>query len=144
MSTKKYKVNIGKESYLWAVISLSLLTFFSYDKINQGLYFSSALVLLLISLIWYFSFFYPKYYIVDDAGLYIRSLGERKNIDIKSITKIEKGNSIWKSGFFYFWYPYQKGLNIQYNTYDEIFINPEDADEFIAHLLHVNPDIKIK
>lgn len=143
MNISVFKVNIGKESYIWAIVSLALLTFLSYESISEGRYLSSATILLIISLIWYFSFFYPKYTVNNDE-LVIAALLEKRAIAIKSITKIENGNSIWTSGWSYFWYPYQKGLNIHYNKYDEIFINPEQQDEFIAKLIAINPSIEIK
>ena len=138
-----FKVNISKESYIWFIAVCVLIAGIRFNSINNGVYLSTAIALFVLALIWYFVFYYSNYKISDNK-LLVKAIEGKKTIDVKNIRKIEKGNSIWTSGWFYFWYPYQKGLNIHYNKYDEIFINPEQQEEFIAKLLDINPSIEIK
>lgn len=137
-----FKVRKAKESYLWAVLILAFISILRYTSITKGLYLSTIFVILLLVSIWYFVFYYSKYTIAANDLICRTATGE-KAIDIKSITKIDKGNSIWRSGLFYFWYPYQKGLNIHYGNQEEVFVNPDDQENFIKELLEINPNIKI-
>ena len=62
--------------------------------------------------------------------------------DIKTIRKIEhhKGivvPTIWKPALSHI------GLIITYNKYDDIYISPENEEEFLKHLLGINPNIEI-
>lgn len=138
-----FKINIGKESYIWLFVVGVLLAAIRFSSIHNGVYLSTVLALLVLGLIWYFVFYYANYKIADNK-LLVKTLKGKKSIDIGSIRNIERGNSIWISGFFYFWYPYQKGLNVHYNTQDEIFVNPKQQAEFITKLLEINPSIEIK
>ena len=36
------------------------------------------------------------------------------------------------------------GLQIQYNTYDEVYISPENQDKFIEAILRINPQVEIR
>jgi len=141
MSQSIFKVNVGKESYIWLFVVGILFGVIRFSSIRNGVYLSSVIALFVLALIWYFAFYYANYEISNDR-LLVKSLEGRKKIDIESIRKIEKGNSIWTSGFFYFWYPYQKGLNIHYG-HEEIFVNPKQREEFISKLLEINPSIEI-
>lgn len=138
-----FRVRQGKESYIWFFAVCVLIAAIRFSSINNGVYLSTAIALFILALIWYSVFYYSKYKISDNK-LLVKAIEGKKTIDVKNIRKVEKGNSIWTSGWFYFWYPYQKGLNIHYNKYDEIFINPEQQDEFIAKLLDINPLIEVK
>ena len=142
MSKTTFKIRLAKESYIWAIIVLVLAGLLRYESINKGLYLSTIIGLGIFVLIWYFVFYYAQYTITDKEIL-SKSISGNKTIDVEKITKIEKGNSLWKSGFFYFWYPYQKGLNIHYGNHEELFVNPDLQEEFIASLHSINPAIEI-
>ncbi|WP_410528141.1 PH domain-containing protein [Sphingobacterium sp. IITKGP-BTPF85] len=46
-------------------------------------------------------------------------------------------------GIYHILNPYQKGLVIYFNKYDDVFVNPRSEDSFIQELLKVNPDLEI-
>ncbi|MFD2909612.1 PH domain-containing protein [Flavobacterium ardleyense] len=67
----------------------------------------------------------------------------KKKIDIQIIRKIEYNNSIFvpvslKLGWSH------KGLIINYNQYNDVYISPKNRDQFVAELLKNNPNIIIK
>lgn len=67
----------------------------------------------------------------------------KDKIDIQKIRKIEYNNSIFvpvtlKLGWSH------KGLIINYNQYDDVYISPKNRDQFVAELLKNNPNIIIK
>ena len=66
-----------------------------------------------------------------------------EKIDVQKIRKIEYNNSIFvpvtlKLGWSH------KGLIINYNQYDDVYISPKNRDQFVAELLKNNPNIIIK
>jgi len=36
-----------------------------------------------------------------------------------------------------------KGFIVQYNSFDDVFISPKNADLFIAEILKINPEIEV-
>lgn len=83
------------------------------------------------------------YYKIQDDTLIISMFFYKTKIKISEIKTIKYSNSfiktnLYKPGFHY------KGIEIQYNKYDDIFISPENKEKFITLLLEYNPKIEIK
>jgi hypothetical protein len=62
------------------------------------------------------------------------------SIPVAQIHRITKNKTLWSGlkpalG--------QRGLIIQYNRYDEIYISPANKEAFIAQLRRINPEIQI-
>ena len=63
----------------------------------------------------------------------------RLNIDIKSITKIEKTRSVLSSPALSL-----NRIEIFYNRFDTVILSPKQQDEFAGILKSINPAIEIK
>jgi hypothetical protein len=136
---KSYSPKIGKGAYIWLLSIITLLTFNYYENINKGLFLGALISTLFLGLIWYIIFIFPKYHITD-GSLLLSNFLEKKTISIHEIRKIER-NQI--RGIYPILNPYQKGLVIHFNKYDDVFINPRSTDSFIRDLLEINPDLEI-
>ncbi len=76
-------------------------------------------------------------YIIDEGKLIIKTGFIRyKPIDIKSIKKMAPTNSIVSSPA-----PSFDRIEIKYGKYDDIIISPKDKQNFVKHLLKINPEI---
>ena len=67
----------------------------------------------------------------------------KTKIKISEIRILKHSNSLIKNNLYKPSFHY-KGLEIEYNKYDDIFISPKKRDQFIAQLLEINPNIEIK
>lgn len=81
-------------------------------------------------------------YAIDSKLLYWKSGPFKGTINIHSIKKIEfhKGiviPVIWKPALSHI------GLIITYNNYDDIYISPENRDEFVQKITAINPNINL-
>ena len=82
------------------------------------------------------------HYKVDTKNLFWKSGPFKGIIDIHSIKKIEfhKGivvPVIWKPALSHV------GLIITYNNYDDIYISPQNREEFVQKLTQINPNINL-
>lgn len=82
------------------------------------------------------------HYTVDAKNLFWKSGPFKGTIGINSIKKIEfhKGiviPVIWKPALSHI------GLIITYNNYDDIYISPENREEFVQRLTKINPNINL-
>lgn len=89
-------------------------------------------------LIW---IWFNTYYIIKDEQLFYKSAFIKGSIPIIAIHEIVKHKGLYSGSLK----PAlsMKGLVIKYNRYDDMYISPEKADEFIGELQKVNPDIKL-
>lgn len=79
-------------------------------------------------------------YIIDDTHLYYQSALIKGKIDIRCIREIVKGKTAWSgirpaTAF--------NGLVVKFNSYDEIYISPEEEIQFIEMLRQINGNIKV-
>ncbi len=95
---------------------------------------------LLVTLLLAYIYRSISYEIKDGYLTYYYGLSKGK-IPIRSIRKIIKDTTVY-SGMKVA--RARGGLKILYNRFDDIYISPERADEFIGELLSVNPDITIE
>ena len=79
------------------------------------------------------------YYIIEGNELICKSLFLKKKIEINSIRKVEKSNSL---GSIYKIATAFHGLSIHYNKFDDVFISPENLPEFCKLLNEQNPSIQ--
>ena len=63
-------------------------------------------------------------------------------VDIKTITKIQKGNTMWTG--FHKHGTATKGLIISSKFKNDLYITPKDEELFLQQLMQINPDIIIK
>ncbi|GEM62388.1 hypothetical protein SF1_03700 [Sphingobacterium faecium NBRC 15299] len=136
---KIYRPKIYGGTYIWLLIILAIFIFNSYGNINKGLYLGALLSTVFLGFIWYVVFIFPRYSIIDKS-LNLNNFLEKKTISIPSIRKIERNQT---RGLYPFFNPYQKGLVVHFNIYDDVFINPNSEDTFLQEILKVNPTIEI-
>lgn len=79
------------------------------------------------------------YYCFEGNFLICKTVFYKKKIEIDSIRKIEKSNSL---GSIYKIATAFHGLTIHYNKFDDIFISPENHLEFCKLLNEQNPSIQ--
>jgi hypothetical protein len=120
---------------IFAVVCMSVLAIISLlDKA----YITS---LLLISVTAYFVWmWFDTYYVIQDNKLWYRSALLKGVIDIDTIVEIIKNKSSYsgvKPALSL------KGIVIKYNRWDEIYISPKNADQFINTLKTINQNIRV-
>ncbi|WP_169743934.1 PH domain-containing protein [Kaistella jeonii] len=79
--------------------------------------------------------------IIDDQQLIIRFFFNIYKTDIKHITKIRKGETMW-SGFHKYGTG-TKGLIIFSKYKNELYITPENEELFYQKILEINPNVVI-
>ena len=96
----------------------------------------------LVFIIFFITILFNTNYTIQNEELLCKSSVFRSKIQIKNIRKIEYYKGIivpvtWKLGLSH------EGIIITYNKYDDIYISPENREEFINDLLKINPNIEI-
>src|SRR5688572_21280346 len=84
--------------------------------------------------------YYGTYYIVENEKLFYRSAFVTGHVDVNKIRKIIKGRTTWiglKPATA------TKGLLIEFGTYDQIYISPENSDSLIEALKEINDKIAV-
>ena len=77
-------------------------------------------------------------YEINDSQLIIHQTMGKMIIDINTIKSIEPTHTIISSPAASL-----DRLRINYNKYDEVIISPRRKEEFIQHLLSINPQIEL-
>ncbi len=83
---------------------------------------------------------FATYYIIEGKQLYYQSALFKGTVDIHTIFEVVKNTSQYsgiKASLS------TKGIIIKFNKWDDIYISPSDADQFISELKAINPEIKI-
>ena len=96
----------------------------------------------LVFIIFFITILFTTNYTIQNEELLCKSSVFRSRIKIKNIRKIQYHKGIivpvtWKLGLSHI------GIIITYNKYDDIYISPENREEFINDLLKINPNIEI-
>ncbi len=98
------------------------------------------LTVLLLQQLLFLGVFRSTHYTFEPETLLCRSLIFKRRILYPTIREIEQHTSLYAglkmSASF-------RGIIIHYNTYDELFISPEESDRFIALLKERNPGIVV-
>lgn len=97
-----------------------------------------ALLLVIFTLL-----YFTTYYEIQKDILIISMFFYKTKIKISEINVLKHSNSIIKTNLYKPGF-HHKGIEILYHKYDDIFISPENRDQFIAQLLEINPNIEIK
>ena len=118
---------------------LSLVSIVLFKSINSTVdwWGFTAVVAALLMLVW---IWYGTEYKISNTILNIVSGPIKKNIPVRSITKIEIGKTMWigyKLGLS------KGGLIINYDKYEEVYISPVNRDEFCRVLKRIHPEIEI-
>lgn len=84
---------------------------------------------------------FDTYYVIKDDKLFYKSAIIKGSIPISAIYKIEKHKGLYGGSLK----PAlsMNGLVVKYNRYDDMYISPDKAEDFIAELQKINPNIKV-
>lgn len=133
-------------NYFLFVLLLPIVLILIINTLSGELIEKSLIPILILSgfLLFLFSILYATtYYKIENEQVIISMFFYITKINISEIRRIKHSNSLiktnlYKPGFHY------KGIEIEYNKYDDIFISPKNNELFINQLLQRNPNIEIK
>jgi hypothetical protein len=137
---KKFKTNRNGfiKILLLGSLMLPIIVFFlSREKVWENLIVMGLALTPLSFFLW---IYFGTHYILEDKKLFYKSAFIRGQIDVIKIREIIKGRTTWtgiKPATA------AKGLLIKFNTYDEIYISPEDNDALIEALKEINGEIRV-
>ena len=140
----KYKSDFSKINFfipLFPAVLVSLIAFLSGDSIEMVLAPIGILILLLSVLITVT--FFTTYYEIQENLLVVSMFFYKTKIKISEIRTIKYSNSIIKTNFYKPGF-HQRGIEIVYHKYDDIFISPNNRDQFIEQLIEQNSTIEIR
>ncbi len=129
----------SKKSWLIPVAIIMMLIM-AIMPVIDGVWEIALFIAIIIA--WFLWMWFDTFYIIRNDELYYESSFIKGTVQISTVHEIvihTKGlhSCSLKPALA------MKGLIIKYNRYDDMFISPENQDEFIAHLQAVNPDIKV-
>jgi len=140
----KFKSDFTKFNFIILLIPVLLVLIiglFTEEDIN--LIIIPPVVILVFLLVLFTSLFYTTYYEIQKDILIISMFFYKTKIKISEIRVIKYSNSVIKTNFYKPGF-HHKGIEIIYRKYDDIFISPENKEQFITQLLEINPNIEIK
>jgi hypothetical protein len=137
---KKFKTNRNGfiKILLLASLMLPIIVFFlSREEVSQNLIVTGLTLTPLSFFLW---IYFGTCYILKDKKLFYKSAFVSGQIDVTKIREIIKGRTTWAG-----MKPATaaKGLLIKFNTFDEIYISPEDNDSLIEALKEINDKIRV-
>ena len=122
----------------WLGLPLIYLIFRSIQSIFDGEMFGYLALIGIIFVILFLS--KTTRYIISEDKLIVKSTWiVNDNIEIDSIRKIEKSNTILSAPALSL-----DRLVVKYNKFDEIYISPKDKLLFVNELIKINPNIEVK
>ena len=132
---KRYKAK--KDIRFGLLLSICPLICWFMFLLHSNIFLLLFALLFTLFFLWIWS---GTYYQMDEDNFMYKSGPLKKKIPIKKIVKIKKN-----ARSFYGMRPALtfKYLQIRYNTYDDVFIAPEEETTFIADLINMNHNITI-
>jgi hypothetical protein len=129
----KSKISYWLNGSIVSIFSF-LLLFFIWHKAWLG----AALLFLVIG--FFLSILLNTYYVIINAVLIIKcGFLYSHTIDIKSIISVKESNNILSSPALSF-----DRLEVKYIKWNTILISPTNKEDFINHLLRINPNIAVQ
>ncbi|SMG41094.1 PH domain-containing protein [Sphingobacterium psychroaquaticum] len=127
--------------YLTTGLVLALLIGIQYISAvpDAGFWIAIGGIFLFFNVLFFLTFTTTSYKITGTDFKY-RCLFLFGTIDINKIHKLEIGRTLWvgtkpATG--------RNGVIIYYNKYDEIYISPENNDDFVRSIQEINPAIEL-
>lgn len=136
------KIQAKKKGFLFilalaACLPLAIIVLNSNHLSELG--FDSLLSLFpLLLFLW---IYYSTSYGIQDQHLHYHSAFIKGKIDIATITRLQVGKNLWsglKPALS------TKGIIINYNRFDEIYVAPINNKELVDALLEINPAIAVE
>lgn len=139
--SKRYKAS-KKGIFKYIMILMTIFPFVLFFMDSQEFLAKPVGIIVLFAAIGLLYWLYfGTYYKIENNLLFYKSAFLKGEIAIASIREINVGKTLYAG--------YKpaigiKGLIIQYEKYNEIYIAPESNEEMIADLLQLNPEIVVK
>lgn len=131
------KVYKSKVDWLF-FLPLAYPIFLCVKGFFTGSYLISAITLIILVLIGLM--IQKTEYTISENTLNVKSgFLVNKKIDAKTIRKIENSKSIISAPALS-----RDRILLRYNRFDDILISPKEKEQFVKHLLTINPDIEVK
>lgn len=126
------------------VIGIVLLAVAISGTAETGDIWFSVMLMILIALITGSFLMMPGHLniIVSGNDLTVRFFFQLYKTDIRNITKVRKGETMW-SGFHKYGTA-TNGLTVFAKFKDDLYITPDDEEEFLHTLLKINPHIIVE
>lgn len=140
-----FKTRIGKSFvalYLLIfliILSMSIVTYYSF---NDSSMFSFMAGISMVALIFMASTFFLLKIKIEDVFLCVDLFYPIYKVDIRTITTIQMGKTMWFG--FHKHGTATKGLIISSQFKNDVYITPQNEEEFLQKLLYINPNIIIK
>ena len=140
----QFKSDFSKLNYIIHLIPVLIVLFISiFTEEDRNLVIFPPLGILLFLYVTFTVLYFTTYYEIQDEVLVISMFFYKTQIKISEIRILKYSNSIIKTNLYKPGF-HHKGIEIMYHKYDDIFISPENKEQFIAKLLEINPNIEIK
>lgn len=125
---------------IWGSITLlALISFWDFyeDGLIDRMFLQviNATIILLLLWIWF-----GTTYKIDKNIFYYKSGPIKGSLPVKSIRKLIINKNMWSGTKIAL---ASKGIIIQYNKWDELYISPQDKEAFISALLAINNAIVV-
>jgi len=140
----KFKSGFSKLNFiipLIPVLVILIISVLTEEDINLIIFPALGIYVFIVLL--FTILFYTTYYEIRENILIISFFFIKTKIKISEIRIFKYSNSIIKTNLYKPGF-HEKGIEIMYNRYDDIFISPENKEQFIAQLLEINSNIEIK
>ena len=121
-------------------IAITVMLIMNVIAIVNGVWPIIVLTLIVIALFLWLRF--DTYYIIRDGQLFYKSGFVKGSVPISAMHEIIRHNKGFHSCSLK---PVLaiKGLIIKYNRWDDMFVSPQNVEEFIAELQAINPNITV-
>lgn len=121
------------------ILSMSIVTYYSA---NDSSMFSFMAGISTVALIFMSSTFFLLKIKIEDDFLCVDLFYPIYKVDIRTITTIQMGKTMWFG--FHKHGTATKGLIISSQFKNDVYITPQNEQEFLQKLLNINPNIIIK
>lgn len=128
--------------YLFIILFLSIMTLISYFKEKDASVFISMGLIIALLIFFMLSGNFALKIIIENEKLIIRIFFTVYQTEIKNVTKIRKGETLW-SGIHKYGTT-TKGLIVFSKFKNDLYITPENEDLFFKKILEINPKIIIE
>jgi len=122
---------------VFVVITFFMLTMTIIALFNKVYIMTFVMCLVTAYFVW---MWFDTYYVIEGDNLFYKSGFIKGTISINAITEIVKNKKMYSGVKVAL---VTKGLLVKYNKWDDIFISPNDADQFIKKLKEINNNIEV-
>ena len=127
------KVDIWLATIIWGTVALCYMPVFLEDGLIIGLVFGTIMAIV-IGYLWK----HTKYIIEGETLIIGTGIG-KKIIPINSIVSLRPSSNIVSSPALSL-----SRIEITIGKWHSVYISPKEREQFVLHLLNINPNIELK